>query len=317
MTDTEQKLGAVLAEAEKVIRGKRQVLEKVLMCILAEGNILLEDVPGVGKTTLALTFSKILGLDYRRIQFTPDVMPSDVTGFTMYDRESGQFTYREGAAVQCNLLLADEINRTASKTQSALLEVMEEKQVTVDGQTYPLQNPFIVLATQNPAGSAGTQMLPQAQLDRFLVRLSMGYPDVAMQVEILKDRQKVNPLDNVENVLNREDILSLQEEAANIYTSDEVLHYMSRLAEATRSHAMISLGVSPRGVLALSRMARANALVKGRDYVVPSDVRDVFTDVCAHRIVVSAKGRVAEKSAEEILQDLMKTVPEEAQDGKK
>lgn len=311
MIQTDNRISIMLEEAEKVIKGKRGVLEKVLMCILAEGNILLEDVPGVGKTTLALTFSKILGLDYRRIQFTPDVMPSDVTGFTMYDKESGQFKYREGAVTQCNLLLADEINRTASKTQSALLEVMEEKQVTVDGQTYALQNPFIVLATQNPAGSAGTQMLPQAQLDRFLVRLSMGYPDVAMQVEILKDRQKENPIDHIKNVVSKEDIIRLQEQVTDVYTSDEVLHYMSRLAEATRTNTMISLGISPRGVLALNRMAKANAFVKGRDYVVPSDIRDVFVDVCAHRITVSAKGRIAEKSAEEILTDIMEVVPEE------
>ena len=311
MIQTDNRISIMLEEAEKVIKGKRSVLEKVLMCILAEGNILLEDVPGVGKTTLALTFSKILGLDYRRIQFTPDVMPSDVTGFTMYDKESGQFKYREGAVVQCNLLLADEINRTASKTQSALLEVMEEKQVTVDGQTYALQNPFIVLATQNPAGSAGTQMLPQAQLDRFLVRLSMGYPDVAMQVEILKDRQKENPIDNIKNVVSKDDIIRLQEQVTEVYTSDEVLHYMSRLAEATRTSTMISLGISPRGVLALNRMAKANAFVKGRDYVVPSDIRDVFIDVCAHRITVSAKGRIAEKSAEEILAEIMEVVSEE------
>ena len=311
MIQTDNRIGLMLEEAEKVIKGKRSVLEKVLMCILAEGNILLEDVPGVGKTTLALTFSKILGLDYRRIQFTPDVMPSDVTGFTMYDKESGQFRYRHGAVTQCNLLLADEINRTASKTQSALLEVMEEKQVTVDGQTYALQNPFIVLATQNPAGSAGTQMLPQAQLDRFLVRLSMGYPDVAMQVEILKDRQKENPIDNIKNVVSKDDIIRLQEHVTEVYTSDEVLHYMSRLAEATRTNAMISLGISPRGVLALNRMAKSNAFVKGRDYVVPSDIRDVFVDVCAHRITVSAKGRIAEKSAEEILSEIMEVVPEE------
>lgn len=301
----------IIQETEKVIKGKRKILEMVLMAILADGNILIEDVPGVGKTTLALTFSKVLGLSYKRVQFTPDVMPSDITGFTMYDKQSGKFTYREGVATQCSLLLADEINRTASKTQSALLEAMEEKQVTVDGQSYPLREPFIVIATQNPAGTVGTQMLPQAQLDRFMIRLSMGYPDVNMQVKILQDRQVVNPLDSIVEIVSAEEIISLQKSASEVFASDEILNYMSRLAEATRNHPLISLGVSPRGVLSLCRMVKAAALVRGRDYVVPSDVRDVFSQVCAHRIIVSTKGRIEEKSAEEVLSEILKEVPEE------
>lgn len=304
----------ILGEAEKVIKGKRRILEKVLMAILAQGNILLEDVPGVGKTTLALTFSKVLGLDYKRIQFTPDVMPSDITGFTMFDKASGTFKYKEGVATQCNLLLADEINRTASKTQSALLEVMEEKQVTVDGKTYQLKTPFTVIATQNPSGTAGTQILPQAQLDRFMVRLSMGYPDVNMQVEILKDRQKENPIEQIRTIVSQKEVLVMQEKTAEVFTSDEILLYMSRLAEASRNEPLLSMGISPRGVLALLRMAKASAFVNGRDYVVPSDVKDVFIDICAHRVVVSAKGQIREKTADEILAELLLRVAPEQLD---
>lgn len=306
-----EKISAILEETGKVIRGKDDVLEKILMAILAEGNILLEDVPGVGKTTLALTFSKALGLTYKRIQFTPDIMPSDITGFIMYDRESGKFRFQEGPVLQCSLLLADEINRTASKTQAALLEVMEEKQVTVDGKSHSVQKPFFVIATQNPAGTAGTQLLPQAQLDRFLVRLSIGYPSLDMLVEILKDRQLENPLENVKQIVSREEVEKLQQEARAVYTSDEILRYMGRLAEAAGDHEMLSLGLSPRGVIALHHMAKACAFVRGRDYVIPQDVRDVFADVCAHRVIVSAKGKIAEKTDKEILADILERVSEE------
>ena len=306
-----EKISAILEETGKVIRGKDDVLEKILMAILAEGNILLEDVPGVGKTTLALTFSKALGLTYKRIQFTPDIMPSDITGFIMYDRESGKFRFQEGPVLQCSLLLADEINRTASKTQAALLEVMEEKQVTVDGKSHSVQKPFFVIATQNPAGTAGTQLLPQAQLDRFLVRLSIGYPSLDMLVEILKDRQLENPLANVKQIVSREEVEKLQQEARAVYTSDEILRYMGRLAEAAGDHEMLSLGLSPRGVIALHHMAKACAFVRGRDYVIPQDVRDVFADVCAHRVIVSAKGKIAEKTDKEILTDILERVSEE------
>ena len=309
--DMNEKISAILEETGKVIRGKDDVLEKILMAILAEGNILLEDVPGVGKTTLALTFSKALGLTYKRIQFTPDIMPSDITGFIMYDRESGKFRFQEGPVLQCSLLLADEINRTASKTQAALLEVMEEKQVTVDGKSHSVQKPFFVIATQNPAGTAGTQLLPQAQLDRFLVRLSIGYPSLDMLVEILKDRQLENPLANVKQIVSREEVEKLQQEARAVYTSDEILRYMGRLAEAAGDHEMLSLGLSPRGVIALHHMAKACAFVRGRDYVIPQDVRDVFADVCAHRVIVSAKGKIAEKTDKEILTDILERVSEE------
>lgn len=311
-----EKITAILEETGKVIRGKNHVIEKILMAILAEGNVLLEDVPGVGKTTLALAFSRSLGLTYKRIQFTPDIMPSDITGFTMYERESGKFRFREGPVLQCNLLLADEINRTASKTQAALLEVMEEKQVTVDGESHPVQSPFFVIATQNPAGAAGTQLLPQAQLDRFLVRLSLGYPSLDTMVEILRDRQSENPLLHEKQIIDCEELKKLQQEARAVYTDDEILEYMGRLAEATGEHEMLSLGLSPRGVIALHHMARACAFVRGRDYVIPQDVRDVFVDVCAHRVIVSAKGKIADKTDKEILLGILESTPEEVMSGR-
>lgn len=295
----------LLDEMEKVIIGKRRVLERVLMAILSKGHILLDDVPGVGKTTLALTCSKVLGMDYNRISFTPDVVPSDIVGFSVYSKETGNFVYQSGV-VMTNLLLADEINRTSSKTQSALLEVMEEGQVTVDGQTHMLPKPFVVLATQNPVGSAGTQLLPQAQLDRFMIRLEMGYPDFESQVNILRDRQKENPLDAIRTILSKQDILRMQEEVSEVYVADDILEYITALAVATREDPMIRLGVSPRGALAVSRMAKAHAYVKGRDYVIPEDVQNIFSDVCAHRILLNPKAKIADLTAEDVLRDVLK-----------
>ena len=228
----------ILKELNKIIVGKEAVLEKTLMAILSRGHILLDDVPGVGKTTLALACSKVLGLDYHRIQFTPDVVPSDIIGFSMYNKESGTFEYKPGV-VMTNLLLADEINRTSSKTQSALLEVMEEGQVTVDGETHELPKPFVVLATQNPVGSAGTQLLPQAQLDRFMIRMEMGYPDFQSQVNILRDRQTENPLDKAEQVTSTDEILEMQDEVTQIYIEDKILEYVTSLAMNTRDRKSV------------------------------------------------------------------------------
>lgn len=296
---------AVINEIEKVIIGKREVVERVLMAILSEGHILLDDVPGVGKTTLAVTCSVVMGVQYQRMQFTPDVVPSDIVGFSVYNKATGEFDYKPGV-VMTNLLLADEINRTSSKTQSALLEVMEEGQVTVDGVTHPLPKPFVVIATQNPVGSAGTQLLPQAQLDRFMIRLQMGYPDFKSQVDILRDRQKVNPLDQIQKVIGGEDIIAMQQEVKDIHVEDAILEYVTSLAMATREDEMIRLGVSPRGALAIVRMAKAHAYLDGRNYVTPEDVQKVFIDVCAHRIILNPKARVAELSAEDILKNVMK-----------
>ena len=291
-------------ELSKVIVGKKEITDKILMAILARGHVLLEDVPGVGKTTTALGLSKILGLDFRRIQFTPDVVPSDVTGFTMYDKETGEFRYRPGA-VMCIMLLADEINRTSSKTQSALLEVMEEGNVTVDGVTYKVPEPFVVIATQNPLGTAGTQMLPESQLDRFMVRLSMGYPDIKSQVELLRDRRKQNPMEQVHQILDGEQLMQMQQEAADVFISDEILEYISLLTAKTRQNEAITLGISPRGALALSRMARARAYLCDRDYVIPEDVQEIFTDVCGHRLVLDPKARINRVTAEHVLRQIL------------
>ena len=297
----------ILHEVKKVIAGKDDVLEKIMMTVLSRGHVLLDDVPGTGKTTTALAFSRALGLQYGRIQFTPDVLPSDIVGFSMYHKESGSFVYQPGA-VMTNLLLADEINRTSSKTQSALLEAMEEYHVTVDGQTYPLPEPFVVLATQNPVGSAGTQLLPAAQLDRFLIRISMGYPDAQSQIDILKERHHENPLDKLTAAVSREQLLGLMNDARQVHIADPVYAYVVELVTATRENEYIELGVSPRGALALCRMAKSCAFVRGRDYVIPEDVAAVFDDVCCHRLVLSAKARLHRLSAADITAEIVKTV---------
>ena len=298
-----EKITQLQKELETIIKGKKAVTDKIIMAVLARGHILLEDVPGVGKTTTALALSRLMGMEFNRIKFTPDVVPSDVTGFTMYEKQTGQFMYRPGA-VMCNLLLADEINRTSSKTQAALLEVMEEGRVTVDGETHEVPQPFVVLATENPVGSSGTQMLPESQLDRFMVSLSMGYPDHQSLVELLRDRQKVNPLELARTVITREEVLKLQSEVQDVYVADEVLDYIAKLAEATREHEMIVLGLSPRGTLALCRMAKAAAYMSARDYVIPKDVQTVFKDVAAHRMVLDSRARYQENSARELFVQL-------------
>lgn len=294
-------------EIKKVIIGKDDVIEKVLTAILAQGHILMEDVPGVGKTTMAMAFSKVLGLDNKRVQFTSDTMPSDIIGFSVYDKQSGKFEYKPGT-IMTNLLLADEINRTSSKTQSALLEAMEERHVTVDGITHDLPKPFIVIATQNQVGSAGTQLLPSSQLDRFLIRTSMGYPDMKSQIEIMKERHHENPLDNIVPITNKETLNNLIYEAQNTFVADAVYAYASELIEETRHNQYIQLGISPRGALALCRAAKAHAFLQGRDYTTPEDVSSVFVDVCAHRLVLEAKARLHELSAEEILTEILNSV---------
>ena len=309
-----EKITQLQKELETIIKGKKAVTDKIIMAVLARGHILLEDVPGVGKTTTALALSRLMGMEFNRIQFTPDVVPSDVTGFTMYEKQTGQFMYRPGA-VMCNLLLADEINRTSSKTQAALLEVMEEGRVTVDGETHEVPQPFVVLATENPVGSSGTQMLPESQLDRFMVSLSMGYPDHQSLVELLRDRQKVNPLELARTVITREEVLKLQSEVQDVYVADEVLDYIAKLAEATREHEMIVLGLSPRGTLALCRMAKAAADMSARDDVIPKDVQTVFKDVAAHRMVLDSRARYQEKSAREILDEILAEVPQPKVEG--
>lgn len=302
------KIRTLQEQLGKIIKGKKEVTDKIIMAILARGHVLLEDVPGVGKTTTALALSKLMGMEFQRIQFTPDVVPSDVTGFTMYNKETGKFEYRPGA-VMCNFLLADEINRTSSKTQAALLEVMEEGKVTVDGETHVVPQPFVVLATENPVGSSGTQMLPESQLDRFMVSLSMGYPDHASLIDILRDRQDINPLEKAETVIQREELLNLQDQVQKVYMDDRILSYVADLAEATRDHQLIILGLSPRGTLALCRMSKAAAFVEGRDYVVPEDIKKVFGDVAGHRMVLESRARYEDKTSREILDEILDTVP--------
>ena len=304
------KINAVLREIQKVILGKQEVVEKVLMAVLADGHVLLDDVPGVGKTTLAVALSKALGLCYQRVQFTPDVLPSDIVGFSIYDKATGAFKYMPGAVNRANLLLADEINRTSSKTQSALLEAMEERQVTVDGNVYPLEKPFLVIATENHVGAAGTQLLPHAQLDRFLVRLTIGYPSFEAQMDMIRDRAVSNPLDSVRQAASCQDILTMQQEAAAVTMKDEILAYITCLCIASREHPMVELGISPRGAIAASRMARACAYLHGRDYVVPEDVREVFTDVCAHRILLSQKAKASHLTAQTVLEQISEEVNE-------
>ena len=302
-----QQAESILSEVKKVIVGKDNVLLRALTAILSRGHILLEDVPGVGKTTLALAFSRAMGIEYRRIQFTPDVVPSDIVGFSIYDKATGALQYKPGA-VMCNLLLADEINRTSSKTQSALLEVMEERQVTIDGETHPLPDPFIVIATQNPVGTAGTQLLPQAQLDRFMVRLKMGYPDFNSQVSILRDRRAENPLGSVAQAVDRAAIQRMQREAEQLRVADSILEYITHLAQATRESPVVQLGVSPRGALATLKMAQAHAYIQGRDYVLPEDAAAVFGDVCAHRLILSPKAKLAGKAQEDVIREVLSSV---------
>lgn len=297
----------IIEEVKKAFMGKDDIIRKVLMTIYAGGNILLEDMPGVGKTTLALAFSRAIGFDYKRIQFTTDTMPSDIVGFTMYNRQTEEFEYRPGA-VNCNFLLADEINRTSPKSQAALLEAMEEKKVTVDGVTHPLPNPFLCIATQNLAGTAGTQVLPDSQLDRFMVCLSIGYPSKETQKDLIRARRYNNPLDNIKPVSTVESVKEVQGYLYSIHISDDVLDYLITLCEATRTDSRIEQGVSPRGVLALTRMAQASAILEGRAYVTPEDVQSVFVDVCAHRLKIRPQVRVEGITARDILESILKDI---------
>lgn len=298
----------IILEASKVLSGKKDVIRRILTAALSDGHILLDDVPGVGKTTLAVALGRISGLSYGRVQFTPDVLPSDLTGFSVYNKDSGALEYRPGILTQVNLLLGDEINRTSSKTQSALLEAMEEKQVTVDGSTYPLKTPFIVIATQNNVGTAGTQLLPYAQMDRFMVRLSIGYPDKEAQMDLLKRRQNQDPLADVEQVLEPGRFAAMQSEVSAVYAADSILDYITRLSIASRQAEELEVGISPRGALCIDRMAKCCAYIEGRDYVLPEDVRTVMHDVCDHRIILTQKARLGGLKASGSVDRLLSSV---------
>ncbi len=298
----------ILSEVKKAVRGKDRVLIWVLTVILARGHILLEDIPGVGKTTMALAFSRALGLDYGRVQFTPDVLPSDITGYSMLDKETGAMRYQPGA-ILCNLFLADELNRATSRTQSALLEAMEEGQVTVDGVSHKIPEPFCVFATQNPTGASGTQLLPDSQMDRFTVRLSIGYPAPADERDILLSRQKGNPLALVQQVVTRDELLSMQQQASEVYLKPELADYIVALVGKTRSDARIARGASPRATLSLSAMAKSVAFVQGRDYVLPKDIQAVFVSTCAHRLLLTAESDAKGLTAEMLLDEILKSTP--------
>ena len=294
-------------EVGKAVVGKPEVIRRVLTAILAGGHILMEDVPGVGKTTLALAFSRVLNMEYHRMQFTPDVMPSDVVGFYIFNRDTGTREYKQGS-IMCNLFLADEINRTSSKTQSALLEVMEEGNVTVDGVTHPVPNPFTVIATQNPVGAAGTQMLPDSQLDRFMIRVSIGYPSEEYEIRMLKDRSNANPLDDVRPIVSQQALLALRKMAEGIYVDDAIYGYVTDLVNATRGHDMLSLGISPRGTIALIAMAKANAMLKNRAYVIPEDISDVFAATTAHRMILTPSARMNRVTEAEVARAVLASV---------
>ena len=294
----------IITQVRHVVVGKDQALLWVLATILAKGHILLEDIPGVGKTTMALSFSKTLGLSHNRVQFTPDVLPSDITGYSVMNQATGVMTYQPGA-VLCNLFLADELNRATSRTQSALLEAMEEGQVTVDGISHPLPNPFVVIATQNPTGAAGTQLLPDSQMDRFMVQLSLGYPSPKDEVAMVMNRQGREPLKQLSQLLGPEELALMQELVARTYVSEEVVAYIVALISATRSHEMLERGASPRATLAVTAMSKAVAQLRGRDYVVPKDVQEVFIHTVAHRLLLTDKAESQGITAQQVLRQIL------------
>ena len=303
-----KQINDIVAEVKKAVIGKDAIIIKTLLAILCKGHILIEDIPGVGKTTMALAFSKALSLEHNRMQFTPDVLPSDITGFSVYNKMTNSFEFRPGVAF-CNLFLADEINRTSSKTQSALLELMEEKSITVDGNTYKLPEPYTVVATQNPIGSAGTHNLPDSQLDRFMIKLSMGYPDFNDEVSILKAKFNAAPLEKVNDVANEKTIIELQEHISSVYIDDRIYEYIVKLSNETRNHPYIKLGISPRGTLALMQISKGIAVAMGRDYVIPDDVSYICRDVFEHRIILNSKAKLAEMTAGDIISEIVKKTP--------
>lgn len=296
----------VLNEIRKVINGKDREIIITMLALLANGNILIEDIPGVGKTTLVLAFSKALGLKCGRIQFTPDTLPSDITGFSSFNKESGKMHFNKGA-IFCNLFLADELNRTSSRTQAALLEAMEERQVTVDGHSYQLENPFSVIATQNPVGASGTQLLPDSQTDRFTVRISMGYPDFDAECQMLLNRSKQNPLDNVKQVITVDELIDIQSKVKEVFVSEDMAKYIVMLVTATRQSSLFSRGASPRATLSLKDMAKAAAFADGRDYIVPRDIQNIFVRTISHRVILSSESTAKRINTDSALKEILRT----------
>ncbi len=297
----------IINEVKKVICGKDDVITMVLTGMLSNGHILIEDVPGVGKTTMALSFSKVMGLDYGRVQFTPDVLPSDITGFSVFDKEKGAMVYQQGAVFH-NLFLADELNRASSRTQSALLEAMEERQVTVDGNTYQLPNPFVVFATQNPSGASGTSLLPDSQMDRFTIKISMGYPSMKDEMEMVKNRKSGNPIETLEQVISSKEFLEMQKEVTEVHMDDKVLKYIVALVGQTRVSELLERGASPRATLDLANMSKAHAYVGGKNFVTPNDVKAVFNSTITHRVLLSPNAEMDGVSATEAIEEVVKSV---------
>ncbi|MBP0984386.1 MAG: MoxR family ATPase [Oscillospiraceae bacterium] len=307
INENQQLMMRLAGEISKVIKGKNEAVQLILTALLAQGHVLIEDVPGVGKTTLAMALGKATGLSFRRAQFTPDVMASDITGFTMFNREENRFEYRSGL-VMTNILLADEINRTSPKTQSALLEAMEEKRVTVDGVVHQLPSPFIVIATQNSQGYVGTFPLPEAQLDRFMIKISLGYPTVEEETGILLDRIGSNPVNDVESVMTADQLAQCIEEVQQVQLAESLCRYIAELSAATRAHGGVELGVSPRASLAIMQASRAFAYLNGRDYVVPEDIVRLMIPVYSHRIVLRQEMKMRRMDVTAVLQDAVSSV---------
>ena len=297
----------IVAEVGKSFVGNGVAIRKILFALLAGGHVLLEDLPGVGKTTLAMAFSKVLKLSCNRIQFTPDVMPADVTGFTVLLKDAHTMEYRPGAAM-CNLLLADEINRASTRTQSALLEAMEENAVTVDGVTHALPQPFMVIATQNPSGSAGTQLLPESQTDRFMMRLSLGYPDEKAEMEMLLRKHGENEAEPIVRITSAAGLLEMRRQVSEVYVAGAIYRYILRLVRSTRSHESVAQGASPRGSVALTALSQAASYVSGRDFVIPEDVQDIYADCIAHRLILTAQAKRGGISPEAVLADILNSV---------
>ncbi|MGI6563091.1 MAG: AAA family ATPase [Clostridia bacterium] len=302
------KLEEVVKNVEKVIIGKKDAIELLLISLLCEGHVLIEDVPGVGKTSLVSALARSLDLEFGRIQFTPDILPSDITGINIYNRKTGEFEFRPGAAMS-NILLADEINRTTPKTQSSLLEIMEERQATVDGVTYKMKTPFMVLATQNPIDYLGTYPLPEAQLDRFFMKIKIGYPGMDEEVKIIKRFQRENPLASLEPVVNKSEVLEMQKALTDVIIKDEIEEYIAKIIRETRANSDIQLGVSPRGGISLAKASKAKALYEGRNYVIPDDVKKMVVPVLAHRIIVKPQSSLKGLTVNGILGNILETVP--------
>ncbi|HEY8362130.1 MAG TPA: MoxR family ATPase [Tissierellaceae bacterium] len=294
----------ILKNLKKIIIGKDNVLKNVLICLLARGHLLIEDVPGVGKTTLVKVLAKSLNLSYKRVQFTPDLMPSDIIGINIYDKNTGTFIFRKGP-IFTQIFLADEINRTSPKTQSSLLQAMEEGEVSTEDNNYILERPFMVLATQNPLEYQGTFPLPEAQLDRFLMRISIGYPDKSHEIEILKNYKSIKDLEQISPVASREDILTMQDEVDNVYVHDDIFEYIINIVSLTRNYKTIQLGASPRAAIDLLKASKAKAYLEGRNYVIPDDVKEMVNPVLSHRIILSPEAKIENKSTDEVLAELL------------